>query len=350
MTRRWFSPSTERLVAKRAGLEQQLEVLKAAEPTTAQQYVLRRCRENLDQVTTLDDPWRPHHPQLVWRLLHRVDEDLLLVMPRPEALAAGQDLLAAFEMNVTEPKLRLAWLGEDGKNGPLPKAIEQLRGKAEFTSSGKEDEEDEKARHLLRQGLRLVNEQMDNGFWNLSSTTFTALASGIALGIAMLAFWQLHCASSLRLDPGAPEFALDDRQLGSLALLGLMGGYLSNALTREGFLYPPGVSYLRYLLLYLVGRPVVSAFGAVLLALLVKIGFFLVINPTDRTGIVALHVNPRDVGYAYGMLAVVAGFAADKLLRDMIGRVMTLLEQKAEKTKESLPVPAKAGEPRTVHV
>lgn len=325
----WFAPSKESLLAKRTGLEQQVETLGAAGPTGVQAAVLKRCRENLALVKAYDDAWRPNHPHLAWRFLHRVDQDLLLVVPGPELLASAQALLGTFDMNVTEPKLRATWLGQDGKSGLLPQAIERLRSAPD----------DEASRHLLRRALNLVNDQMDADFWVLSINTLTSVASGIALGAGMVAFRWLGYASGLEILGSGP---LDASQVGSLALLGLMGGYLSNVLTKEGFLYLRGGPFWRYVLLHLVTRPILSSFGAILLAILVKAEFIVAINPpAERVGLVALQVG-ESTGYAYAALALVAGFAADKLLRDMIGRVLKQLEQKAEKSKESPAEPKKA--------
>jgi len=328
-SRHWFTPSKESLLVKRTGLEQDIKALEASNPAAAQQGVLRRCQENLQQVKSLDEPWRPSHPHLAWRLLHRVDQDLLLVLPGPEVVASAQALLATFDMNVTEPKLRAVWLGQDGKAGQLAQAIERLRTHPE----------DEASRHLLRQALSLVNDQMDRDFWVLSINTLTSVASGLALGVAMLVFgWMDHAAGLAALGTGP----MDGCQVGRLALLGLMGGYLSNVLTKEGFLYLRGGPFWRYVLLHLVSRPILSAFGAVMVAILVKAEIVLAINPSaERTGLVALRVA-QDVGFAYAALALVAGFAADKILRDMIGRVLKQMEQKAEKSKDSVPEPQKA--------
>lgn len=321
-SRHWFTPSKESLLAKRTGLEQQIETLGASSLTGAQLSVLKRCRDNLEQVKTFDDSWRPNHPHLAWRFLHRVDQDLLLVVPGPELAAAAQSLVGDFDMNITEPKLRAAWLGQDGRTGLLPQAVERLRTYPE----------DEPSRHLLRQALGLINDQMDCDFWVLSINTLTSVLSGIMLGVCMVVFgWLGYVSGFATLGTGSLEIS----QVGPLALLGLMGGYLSNVLTKEGFLYLRGGPFWRYVLLHLVTRPILSAFGAVLLAILVKAELVLAINPpADWAGVLALQVG-KNAGYAYAALALVAGFAADKLLRDMIGRVLKQLEQKAEKSKES---------------
>lgn len=326
-TSAWFTPAKESLLFKRTGLEQQVLSLEDGNPTPQDLVVLKRCRETLAQVAALDAGWRPSHPHLAWRLLHRAARELLLVLPGPELLAAAQRVRDAFDLNVTEAKVREAWLGDGAGTGLLTKAVAQLRA----------DPADAEARHLLRQAAAVVDDQVDGDFWNLSMNTLTGVLSGVALGLAMVAFAALGYAASL---PSLGGGALDGSRAAQLSLLGLMGGYLSNALTREGFLYLRGGPFWRYFALHLAARPVLSAFAAVALAILVKAELVVAFNAAaGRAGVVSIQVG-EPVGYAYAGLAIAAGFAADKLLRDMLGRVLARLEQKAEKTKASTPAPA----------
>lgn len=53
----------------------------------------------------------------------------------------------------------------------------------------------------------------------------------------------------------------------------------------------------------------------------------------EQKQIISLNVAKQSEGYVYAVLAIVSGFAADKILRSMIDGVLKRLEQKAEKTK-----------------
>lgn len=325
-TRFWFTPAAESLHAKRVRLGKQLQALEAARLGQDDLRVLERCRELLQEVDALDARRWGHHPHLAWRLMHQVDEELLLVQPLEEVIARSDELLATFDMNVTEKKMRQSFLGEGvGQKGSLRQAIEHLRS----------PEKEREARYVLREALGVANALMDRGFWELSMNTLTSVVSGVALGAAMLLWWMAgytECLSTL----GAG--CLDGGAFARLALLGLMGGYLSNVLTQERFLYLRGGPFWRYALLHLVSRPILSAFGAVAVAVIAKseLVFKIAGAGEKSTGLLTLQV-PGDAGYAYATLAVVSGFAADKVLRDMIGRVLKRLEQKAEKTKETRP-------------
>ena len=141
-------------------------------------------RKTLQRVEELQRPWRQHHPNLAWRHLHRVDEDLLLVVPREEALATAETLYADFDRSIKDERLRQRWVGGDGKPGKLSQAIEDLK-------SADVDRQRE-GRHLLRGADHVLNAQTDRAFWSLSVSTLTIVISGLALCVGMSAYWWLR--------------------------------------------------------------------------------------------------------------------------------------------------------------
>ena len=169
--------------------------------------------------------------------------------------------------------------------------------------------------------------------------TLTSVLSGTILGALMLLAWKFH-------PPGALD-SLGKTGLGTsfvtLLVLGLMGAYLSNVMTKENFLYVRGGPFWRYLLHNLLSKPLMSAFAAVFIYILEKSKLIFSINPITNTQvtskaasqIITLNVIPESVGYVYAVVAIVSAFAADKILRNMIDSVLKRLEQKAEKTKDT---------------
>ncbi len=129
----------------------------------------------------------------------------------------------------------------------------------------------------------------------------------------------------------------------TLFVLGLVGSYLSNLMTNENFLYIRGGPFWRYFLHNLFTKPLMSAVAAVFVFILEKSKLIFSIKITGAQSpsnsvvnqIISLNVTPEGAGYAYAVLAIVSGFAADKILRSMIDSVLKKLEQKAEKTKDS---------------
>ncbi len=154
----------------------------------------------------------------------------------------------------------------------------------------------------------------------------------------MVLAWFFYPAGTLQ-SLGAGAFRIT---FVTLIALGLMGAYLSNLMTKENFLYVRGGPFWRYLLHNLLSKPLMSAFAAVFIYGVEKSKLIFSINSIDTQSasnavskIITLNVTKESEGYVYAVLAIVSGFAADKVLRSMIDGVLKRLEQKAEKTKDS---------------
>jgi hypothetical protein len=196
----------------------------------------------------------------------------------------------------------------------------------------------EENRYVIRDALKLVNEQMDRTFWQLSMNTLTSVWSGTMLASLMVLAWFFYPAGTLQ-SLGTGEFKTT---FVTLIALGLMGAYLSNLMTKENFLYVRGGPFWRYLLHNLFSKPLMSAFAAVFIYSLEKSKLIFSINTIDTqtaskaaSQIISLNVAKQSEGYVYAVLAIVSAFAADKMLRNMIDRVLKRMEQKAEKTKDT---------------
>lgn len=98
-------------------------------------------------------------------------------------------------------------------------------------------------------------------------------------------------------------------------------------------LFVQGAPFIRYLLHPLLTKPILGAFAAAVVYAVAQSGLVFGIGvgaPQGLGGALANH--PGAIGYIHALLAIACGFAADKVLGDMIGSVLRRLEQKAEKT------------------
>ena len=328
----WLNPATERLLSKMTNLEEMLEGFPAQTLNHEQKHILGICNTYLEKARGyLERPplkakfpyFRGRHPHLVWELLHRVDEYFILLIKDEELYSRAVDVKVSFKLNIKEEKMREEWIGEKGK---LLGAVDQIKKKEHM----------EENRYVVRDALKLVNEQMDRTFWQLSMNTLTSVWSGILLGGLMVLAWRFYPAGTLQ-SLGTGEFR---SKYVTLIALGLIGSYLSNVMTKENFLYIRGGPFWRYLLHNLFSKPVMSSFAAVFIYILEKSKLIFSVNVIDTENatkavsqIISLNVTKQSEGYVYAILAIVSGFAADKILRTMIDGVLKRLEQKAEKTK-----------------
>jgi hypothetical protein len=326
--RRWINPAKESLWSKLTTLEETLSILGKAHLSPSEKEILQRCEDTLENARAcfVHKWWQAQHPHLAWEFMHRVDEDIILLLPADELYSRAVEIKTYFDLNITEKKIREEWIGKDGgEKGKLIQAIKNIENMKDSKAS-------ERDIHVVKQALSIINQKMDRTFWQLSMNTQTKVLSGLILGALMTGLWRICFTSKLSVIGSQPssDFLI-------LALLGLMGGYLSNVMTKEDFLYVRGGPFWVHLIHHIAVKPILSAFAAAFVYLIEKSKLiFSISTPTDVTSnIVILKVGKDVAGYAYALLAVVSGFASDKLLRDMIDGVLRKLEQKAEKTKET---------------
>jgi hypothetical protein len=312
-------PARHRLRSKCQYLE---DAVNAAEATagTGLKPIVSACRRNLVTAKALLDKFIPR-ANAAWSYLHRIDEDLLLLMPEAQLQSRAIDIKCAVELNIAAGAVREAWIGDHGR---LRQAIEKLLdGKGDLTLP--------EIREILREALRTANEQIDRGFWALSMNTRIAAGSGLLLGAAML----------LALFPQWLGICWLNSLAGNLSLimvLGLIGSYVSNLLTRSNFLLIRGGAFWIFVLYHLVVRPILGSFAAVFIYFLEKARLlFSLVDSGAAAASLLLSTSEgnRQATYLYLILAVVSGFAAEKLLRSMMDRILKLLEEKAEKTKQN---------------
>jgi hypothetical protein len=326
-----LNPATEKLLSKITNLEENMEGVKAQDLTPEQQQLVKICETYLERARSyLDRPWwalRSRHPHMIWEMLHRVDECYILLMKNAEFYSKASYIKNVFDLNINEDKVRQEWIGANGK---LTKALADI-------NAGTYKEE---YRYVVKDALNLVNEQMDRTFWQLSMNTLTSVCSGVLLGLLMLLVWICHYKGYTKADLYSLNLGSLSDHYGALIVLGIMGAYLSNLMTTENFLYIQGAPYWRYFLHNVLSKPLMSGFAAVFIYILARSKIIFSITTPGQTQttvsqIINLNVSPDGVGYTYAMLAIVSGFAADKVLRNMIDKVLKKMEQKAEKGKDS---------------
>jgi hypothetical protein len=259
------------------------------------------------------------HPHLIWNLLHRADEHIILLMPPDELYARALDVKTDFDVTITEEKVRGDVLGDKGK---LTEAIDDIK---------KHGQNIERSTYILKDTLQYLNEKVDTGYWILSMNILMSVCSAIMLGILMVIYFIFYYQQQVAGD-----------NLMRFAILGLMGAYTSNLITSEDFLFVRGGPFWRFFLQNLMVRPVIGAFSATFIFLVEKSKLVFSINPLKvgpappvQPTIININVNENVIEYVYIVLAIAAGFAGAKILRTMIDSVLKRLEEKAEKTKEA---------------
>jgi len=185
----------------------------------------------------------------MWEFLHRVDEYLILLYPLDELLIKAIKVKKYFDLNIKEEKIRADWIGDKGKFKEAIEHIQQKKGDANY-------------RNVIKYALTIVNEEADRNFWQVSMNTFTSVANGVLLAVLMLlASLGWLCFPAEFPDCFEKSGLRDSYKV--LVILGSIGAYASNIITRDNFLYIRWAPFWRYLLHHLFEKPVLSSFAAV---------------------------------------------------------------------------------------
>ncbi len=242
------------------------------------------CRDKLEEARVAIFPvkwYRPWHRKtfLAWRLLHRVAEELILLMDCQELQAYGPRLAQEVRMAPVPKEAAGAAVAR------IDSLLEKLGNPAPTAADIKLT-----ACHY-RNILKMVNDAVDDRFWNIWVQKLLALCYALLLIVAgyFLFFGsQLDGILALAGTP-CPEAITPDREKNvvcSIAILlaGAVGGLLSGILTGERESIPKS-HFLVPISYYLLARPLIGAAAALAVFWAVESEFLLriqVASPTAR--------------------------------------------------------------------
>lgn len=325
----FIDPTEQPLWAKLAELNNSLDIIEKHTLDDFQKEILKICREKLDQARECIKPFgklfrvipipKRKYYNIFWNLTHRIDEDIILLIEHNELLAKAIEIKTSFDMNIKERGIREEWLGGNGKKGRLIEAIEELE----------KGNNNKNIRYIIKELLGIINGRMDDLFLRISLNKKVILCSAILLGIFMVVFWVCNFIPLL----GSWEGSLLEKVI-SISLLGIMGAYLSNFMTTGDFLFIKG-SFWIFMLYHIVARPIIGCFAAIFIYILEQSKLVFSIGETMEEQLITLNVSSDVIGYVYAILAIVSGFSGDKIIKNMIDKVLKRLEEKAEKTTET---------------
>jgi len=359
-----FNPGVEPLVAKYLEYRNRVELFEKKEnKTKSEGDTIAFCRQKLDEVEAALFP--PVHVVkkvlAAWQLLHRVGEEMILLMEKEELGGYGLRLHLEVKMSMLPDAQKEDW---------SIRIAESMKQTAEVDCN---PEQVEHVRHLFKNIYRAINAIVDNSFWDLWANRLLALCYIVLLiGITGLFLWDMAqntCLTPLK-----------------ILMLGTIGGLLSGIVTGERETFPKGHFWMPTAY-YILARPTLGALAALVTFWMIESQFLVRIDPplsedvsafncvsankekrplliesarlsgpTSETipatkqraeqgapqekgsvdlSVVTLTAKEGKQHYLYLLVLLFAGFAGDKLLKYIADRVTTKLMAKAEKTKEA---------------
>ncbi|WP_224250127.1 hypothetical protein [Hyalangium gracile] len=319
-------------------------------PTTREVSILEQCCHMLELARAHIDRM-VKRPFTFWELIHQVDGQLLVVMPAHLLATKGLEVVEQFDRKVKDPIQRRIWLGTNAAPGPLLEALQVFKQMlspraGHGTPSTVEAPRLERCRSVLQGALRLLNEQVDMTFWQLSINVSIQILSAMVLLGAFVASLILSLVLEERLWPlGYLDFP--PAQMIPFLLFGIGGAVLSNMLSKERFVIATGAT-ARYYVYYLVVKPLIGAFAALFIILLERsqILFSVTVSASDtQSGVQFVVPTPEAAFFARAVLSVVAGFSAERLLSSIMDELIKKLLKQSEKANPRDPTPEEAAPP-----
>jgi hypothetical protein len=253
---KWVNPSIEHLTAKYLHYRNLVDLLRKREGVD--QDFLNFCEKQLDEIGVLLER-RLKKITLIWRLLHRVSEQLILTMNEEELTAHGHKIL------------------EDLKVAPIPDLVrnhwieiihEKLKDLEKHPADSRAKLKPEAAQ-LFKAAANIINECIDDRFWDISVRKFFALIYGLLLLITSLAIllftWWLRDG----------QFCLT---IYNIMLIGAMGGLASGLITSDQEYMSKGHFWIPTIY-YAMIRPTVGAVAAVVLFWMLESHYLIQVTP-----------------------------------------------------------------------
>jgi hypothetical protein len=301
--------------------------------------IFGRCLRKLNEARRSLEQWGPRRSFVFWEGIHGAAELLILVTPDDMLAGTALGVLTQFQRNIKDRNLRREWLGPGEQSGPLAQAFERAMGSylpAKAAGKAPSDSKPEGTRRVsdedrcvLKDALHTVNDQGDTHFFWLGTRTSLRLWGAALLAILLLIFglWGVRAlgASDVRLLAGAA------------ALLGAIGAIASSMMARS-LVFATGAT-ARFFAYNLLAKPVLGAFSAAFVLLVEQSGIlFKVIVSSDPAAEVASYFikitvnSPPQAILARAVIAVIAGYAGERLLTSMFDRLQQNLFAASEKT------------------
>lgn len=286
-----------------------------------------------------------------WILLHRVDEELILLMDHKELAVTARKIINDIKNSSLAEQAKADWIVKI--EGSL-KNLKNLENKSPIAGTDYKLDA-----LLLKTALNAINEHIDNLFWNIWTKKFIGLIYTIML-IAGIAYFLWEYSRPY-------GFSLC---ISHVMLLGAIGGLTSGIMSGEPEYLAKGHFWIPTLYYSLV-RPTQGALAAVIMFWMIQSPYLIKIDPpleeksvavscmqnsrpekneTQKTNqkketetsqsnnketLIVFRVSEGNQIYFYMLILFIAGFSGDKLLKVVSDRVSSRLFKEAEKTREA---------------
>lgn len=368
--------SVEALIGRYLDCEKRINVHKDQEDNKnpsdpERQRIIKFCQEKLQEAKSAIFPrtWPLKRRKLflAWGLLHRIQEELILLMDPYDLIAFGTALKLDLKMSPMPETHQVEW---HGKISTIMQQLEQAYQGGGAATSGNNGRAASSAgvaviaARIFKNISKAVNDSVDDRFWDLWVQKVVSLLYAVLIIIGGLTFFPTFYLTICK----DKVFCLE-----SILLIGATGGLLSGILSGERETFPKSHFWVP-ITYYALVRPLIGAIAALVFFWVLQSEVFIKIDPplqaannnqlissdvskdsTSRQKETTVSPTAPDLTndsqpfltvstmifrsadnkqqYLFMILLLFAGFSGDKLLKNVADKVTLRLIAEAEKTR-----------------
>lgn len=349
------NPSAQILITEYLDCKEQHELLKTHpdNKTEARQSVIALCDVKMAELENALQPGLLGRRVIAaWTILHRLHEEMFLLMPKEQLYAEGKKLIQGFNLSALPDSVKSDWVSTIQKRivrmEPPTVGESNTEAKSNDPPTPSEDEISQ-TRQVFKMASNVINDFTDDLFWDITTRNWISFVYVALLFLVFLIFFFGLKVNLLYPNPK------DLLSLPVVLSLGIIGGLTSGLLSGERESFAKG-HFWTPTFYYAMIRPAIGIMSALIMFWALQGQLFVKVEPSlqmdaSMTALVATASPSASVAsssavvfaspgagssvYLYMLLLFVAAFSGDKLLKNVADKVMARLFTQAEKNKDA---------------
>lgn len=280
-----LNPSVEHLVGELFDCRNTIDLLKSKGVNSP---IIGFCENKL---TAVEEALKPSFFKKIftaWNLIHRVHEELILLLDKDELTALGNKLMHDIALTSFSEPVKSDWRGKI-------KAL--LDAKINDNNRGE-------AAQLFKTVLNLINDHVDNSFWEIWTKKFSAMIYTLMLVALMGVFYIMSSSCGV--------FSLC---LSGILIIGAMGGLASGIISGDSQYMEKGHFWVSTIYYSLV-RPTLGALTALIMFWMIQGQYLVKITPPLEDNNIASSCpkTPETSAFANHSSIMITGQQKDTLI------------------------------------
>ncbi|HEX3019561.1 MAG TPA: hypothetical protein VHP36_04635 [Chitinispirillaceae bacterium] len=258
--KRMINPSLAILLSEVIDIEKNLELLGSQKNFNDQKKILlKHCNDKIKLVRISITSFGQKKVNFAWRLLHRVKEDMILLMEREELETECRRTINKINRSVMINAEKTGWTEK------ISIGLERLQKASQSESKGEYDHQLKKLQVICKGASAELNDLTDDQFWDIWTIRWMQIIYSF-MGVVTLTLFIWKYIACPELD------------IYKVLLIGMLGSLASGLISGVKEFFAKGTFWIPTLY-YTIGRPLVGIISAIVMLWLIMGKILISIEP-----------------------------------------------------------------------